>query len=87
MKTKQSSCGCNCQSKFVDQANSITTLVLRLNELDKDIRDLENEKSSKRSSRTRMSMIADDLLQLETRICRIEDELNSRGSITGQVFL
>jgi len=60
---------------------------MRLNELDKDIRDLENEKSSKRSSRTRMSMIADDLLQLETRICRIEDELNSRGSITGQVFL
>ena len=83
MKTKQSICGCNCQSKFVDQANSITTLVMRLNELDKDIRDLESEKSSKRSSRTRMSMITDDLLQLETRICRIEDELNSRGWITG----
>ena len=76
MKTKQSSCGCNCQSKFVDQANSITTLVMRFNELDKDIRDLENEKSSK------MSMIADDLLQLETRICRIEDELNATGWLT-----
>ena len=68
MKAKQSSCGCDCQSKFVDQANSITTLVMRFNELDKDIRALENEKSSK------MSMIADDLLQLETRICRIEDD-------------
>lgn len=76
MKTKQSSCGCNCQSKFVDQANSITTLVMRFNELDKDIRDLENEKSSK------MSMIADDLLQLEARICRIEDELNATGWLT-----
>ena len=76
MKTKQSDCGCNCQSKFVDQANSITTLVMRLNELDQDIRDLENEKSSK------MSMMADDLLQLETRICRIEDELNATGWLT-----
>ena len=73
---KKAGCGCNCQSKFVDQANSITTLVMRFNELDKDIRDLENEKSSK------MSMIADDLLQLETRICRIEDELNATGWLT-----
>ena len=76
MKTKQSDCGCNCQSKFVDQANSITSLVMRYNELDQDIRDLENEKSSK------MSMMADDLLQLETRICRIEDELNATGWLT-----
>ncbi len=76
MKTKQSDCGCNCQSKFVDQANSITSLVMRYNELDQDIRALENEKSSK------MSMMADDLLQLETRICRIEDELNATGWLT-----
>ena len=76
MKTKQSDCGCNCQSKFVDQANSITSLVMRYNELDQEIRALENEKSSK------MSMMADDLLQLETRICRIEDELNATGWLT-----
>ena len=76
MKTKQSDCVCNCQSKFVDQANSITSLVMRYNELDQDIRALENEKSSK------MSMMADDLLQLETRICRIEDELNATGWLT-----